>query len=66
MTPEEENAWWLEMVTELRRHWTIEALADELGVSERTVCNWQNGERPMGMKAVRVYLLHVKLAQPVS
>jgi transcriptional regulator with XRE-family HTH domain len=66
MTEDEEKTWWLEMVTALRRHMTIEELAEAIGVSERTVCNWQNGERPMGLKAIRVYLLHVKLAQPVS
>lgn len=66
MTEEEEKAWWLKMVTEIREHMTIEAIAEAIGVTERTVCNWQNGERPMGMKAVRVYLLHVKLPQRVS
>lgn len=60
MTPEEEKAWWLQMVTDLRSVMKLEELAEAVDVSVRTVCNWQNGERPMGMKAVRVYLLHVK------
>lgn len=60
MTAEEEKAWWLQMVTELRDVLTLERIAREVDVSVRTVCNWQNGERPMGMKAIRVYLLHMK------
>lgn len=60
MTAQEERDWWLQMVSDLRDQFTIDYLAEELGVSQRTICNWQNGERPMGMKAVRVYLLHVK------
>lgn len=53
------------MVNDLRGKLTIEAFALKVGVSERTVCNWQNGDRPMGMKAVRVYLLHVELCNPL-
>lgn len=49
------------MVGEIRQVLTIEAFAEKVGVSERTICNWQNGDRPMGLKAIRVYLLHVKL-----
>jgi hypothetical protein len=65
MTEQEEREWWLRMVGELRQVLTIEALAEQAGVTARTVCNWQNGERPMGMKAVRVYLLHVKLCNAI-
>lgn len=61
MTEEEEKIWWFKMVGEIRKVLTIEAFAESVGVTERTICNWQNGERPMGLKAIRVYLLHVKL-----
>lgn len=60
MTLEEEKQWWYEMVNDLRGVMTIASLAEAIGVTERTVCNWQNGERPMGLKAIKVYLLHVK------
>jgi hypothetical protein len=60
MTSQEERDWWLRMVNDLREVMKISELAAAVGVTERTVCNWQNGERPMGMKAVHVYLLHVK------
>lgn len=60
MTPEEEKAWWLKMVSELREVMGLREIAEAVGVTERTVCNWQNGDRPMGMKAVRVYLLYIK------
>lgn len=65
MTQEEEQKWWHQMVTELRQKLTIEEFAEHLDVTERTICNWQNGERPLGMKALRVYLLHVKLCSAV-
>lgn len=65
MTKEEEKAWWQKMVNDLREKFTIEQLAEKLDVSERTVCNWQNGERPMGMKAIRVYLFHVECCSPL-
>lgn len=60
MTPEEEKQWWYQIINDLRKIMSIQTLADELDVSERTICNWQNGERPMGMKAIRAYVLHVK------
>lgn len=63
MTEEEERQWWLKMVKELREVLTIARFAAEIGVTERTVCNWQAGERPLGMKAIRVYLLHLKLVE---
>ena len=53
------------MVKDLRSVLQVNDLAEELDVSERTVYNWQNGERPMGMKAIRVYLLHVKLCNGI-
>lgn len=60
MNAEEEKAWWLQMVNELREVMSLHDIAEKAGVTVRTVCNWQNGERPMGMKAIRVYLLHVE------
>lgn len=65
MTEEEEKQWWYSMVNDLRSKLSIEQFAERLQVSERTICNWQNGERPMGLKAVRVYLLHVELCNPL-
>ena len=63
MTEEEELERWCKMVAELRALLTIEALAERVNVTPRTVCNWQNGERPMGLTAIRVYLLHVELCK---
>jgi DNA-binding transcriptional regulator YiaG len=58
---EEERAFWFRVVAELRTQFTLEYLAEEMGVSVRQVLNWQAGVyRPKGMNAVRLYLFHVK------
>lgn len=61
----EEIERWYRMVNDLRELLTIEDFAQRVGVTERTVCNWQNGDRPMGLKAIRVYLLHVELCNGI-
>jgi DNA-binding transcriptional regulator YiaG len=61
MTLEEEQQWWQRIVRDLRSKFTLTQFAESVGVSERTITNWQNGDRPMGMKAIHVYLMHVRL-----
>jgi DNA-binding transcriptional regulator YiaG len=59
MAMSEEQARWKAMVIELRQTFTLERLAEEIGVSVRQVCNWQSGEDiPRGMNAVKLYSLH--------
>lgn len=52
---------WAGMVADLQA-WgvTLEMIAEELGVSDRQVSNWKAGQRPTGMTAVKLYLLHGK------
>lgn len=61
MTPDEEKEHWKRIVNELQDVMTVLEIADALDVDEREVWRWKAGERrPMGLKAVSVYLLHVK------
>jgi DNA-binding transcriptional regulator YiaG len=57
---EEESKFWLRVLSELRARFTLEYLAEEIGVSVRQVSNWQAGDKPKGMNAVRLYLFHMK------
>ena len=61
MNAEEEKAYWKRLVLDLQEIMTIADMAAEIGVEAREVWRWKSGERrPMGFKAVKVYLLHVK------
>ena len=60
MTQEEEQKWWAMMVKELFEVMTAISIADHVGVTERQVWRWMEGDRPKGFKAINVYLLHVK------
>lgn len=61
MNAEEEKAYWKRLVNELQEVMTIADIAKEICVEDREVWRWKSGERrPMGIKAVKVYLLHVK------
>ena len=57
---EHECQYWRCLLTELQRVMTMAEIAAEVGVGERIVWHWKNGNRPTGLKAIRVYLLHVK------
>lgn len=52
------------MVEDLQKKFTLEAIAEELEVSERQVRHWKAGDRPKGMNAVRLYLFHWKQCRP--
>ena len=57
----EEQQHWQRMICELQAAgMTLERIAEEIGVSDRQVSNWKTGDRPKGMNAVRLYLLHMK------
>lgn len=57
----EEKEYWSRLITELQAVMTIAQIAAEVDVEDRQVWRWKSAERrPMGMTAVRVYLLHVK------
>lgn len=52
---------WPQMIVDLQEAgYTLERIANEVGVGLRQVSNWKNGDRPIGLKAIRLYLLHVK------
>lgn len=58
----EEHGKWKRMVEELQAlPMPIAAIAEEVGAEDRQVWRWKAGEDiPKGMKAVKLYLLHVK------
>jgi hypothetical protein len=61
MIKEEEKQYWAGLITDLNKLLTISAISAELGTDERQVWRWKAGDtRPMGMMAVKVYLLHFK------
>ena len=57
----EEQQYWQRLINELQG-WkvTLEMIAEELSVSDRQVSNWKAGQRPTGITAVKLYLLHMK------
>lgn len=57
----EEQAYWRRLIDQLNEKFTLEYLAREMGVSVRQVSNWKQGDRPMGFKAVKLYLLHARV-----
>lgn len=55
------------MVCELNERLTGAQIANEVGVDQREVWRWKAGERrPMGMLAVKVYLLHLRVCPSLS
>lgn len=56
----EEQQKWRQMVLDLQEVMTIAQIAESLDVAPRQVWRWKEGDRPKGMTAVRLYLLHVK------
>lgn len=60
---EQERHYWRCLLSELQSVMTMAEIAEALGVSDRIVWRWKTGDRPTGMNAVRVYLLHVKRCQ---
>jgi hypothetical protein len=62
MTDERER--WRAIVLELQEVMTIAAIAEAVEVEPRQVWRWKEGDRPLGMTAVRLYLLHVKRCPP--
>lgn len=56
----EEQQYWERLITDLQEKFTLEYIAEEIGVTDRQVSNWKAGDRPKGMNAVRLYLFHAK------
>ena len=56
---EEEH--WRRLIQELQG-WgvTLERIAEHLGVSDRQVSNWKDGQRPTGLVAVNLTMFHEK------
>ena len=61
MMDEQEPVYWSRLVIELQTKITIAQIGRELGVPIRVVWLWRKGARPMGTRAVKLYMLHVKL-----
>ena len=56
----EEQQYWARLIQELQEKFTLEYIAEEIGVSVRQVSNWKTGDRPLGMNAIKLYLFHAK------
>lgn len=56
-----EDEMWSRMIQDLQDSgYTLQQIADHVGVSVRQVSNWKTGDRPLGLKAVRLYTFHMK------
>ena len=57
----EEQQYWRRLIEELQEVGvTLERIAESIGVSDRQVSNWKGGDRPKGLHALNLYMLHVK------
>lgn len=54
--------YWRTILSDLQKVMTVSEIAKEIGMDDdRMIWRWKAGDgRPTGLKAVRVYLLHVK------
>lgn len=57
----DEQVYWSSLIADLRKDgMTLEQIAEAVGVGIRQVSNWINGDRPLGLNAVRLYELSKK------
>lgn len=57
----EDREYWSCVIAALQEVMTIAAIAEEVGANDRQVWRWKAGQdKPMGLKAIRLYRLHVK------
>lgn len=57
----EEQEYWARLIQELQNIGIgLERIAETLGVSDRQVSNWKSGQRPLGLRAVRLVEMHQK------
>lgn len=61
----EEGEYWARLVTELQLKYTLERIAEEVGVTVRQVSNWKTGDRPTGLNAIRLREFHMKYGTTV-
>jgi hypothetical protein len=54
----EEQQYWLKAMKELREDFTIEYIAQRIGLTVRQVYNISNGARPIGQAAVKLAAFH--------
>lgn len=63
-----EGEYWAQLIREIRNKGglTIAQIAQRIGVHERQVSNWLAGDRPKGLHALNIYLLHGRLGRSDS
>lgn len=63
-----EGEYWAQLIREIRARGrlTLAQIAEKVGVHERTVSKWLDGDRPTGLHALSVYQLHASFANPPS
>ena len=61
MSPEQKESCGFYVEQLQRKGWTLDRIAGHIGVSDRQVSNWKNGDRPKGMSAIRLFLLYEEI-----
>jgi hypothetical protein len=56
----DEHKYWRCVIEALQEVMTIAQIAEAIGVQDRQVWRWKAGDRPTGLNAINLYLLHVK------
>jgi hypothetical protein len=56
----EEQQYWLKAMRELRVDFSVEYIAQRIGVTVRQVYNISNGARPIGQAAVKLAAFHAE------
>lgn len=56
----EEQQYWIRAIKELREDFTMEYIAQRIGVTVRQGYNISNGARPIGQAAVRLSAFHME------
>lgn len=56
----EEREFWAKLVRELQEIFTLERIAEEIGLSVRQVSNIKDGDKPKGLAAVKLHRFHAE------
>jgi hypothetical protein len=60
----QEKQYWRGLIEDLQEHLTIAEIAEKLEVGDRQVWRWKSGDRPGGLTALNLYLLHREVCKP--
>lgn len=62
-----EKDFWHRLITELNEKFTLQFIAETIGVTVRQITNYKHGDRPKGVVAIRLVQFHKRsfCAEPV-